>query len=103
MNTVPMKEWLQAATLLSSSTQHGDPVADQSKHETATNDKETGQASHLLDFYEMYVGDGGAFMPQLDVRRTKEAAGELVEYEIGAETVRRYVEKACAVESQGSG
>ncbi|EIM88944.1 acetyl-CoA synthetase-like protein [Stereum hirsutum FP-91666 SS1] len=98
INTVPMKEWLQAATLLSNS--HRDHTT---KHNLtkATNDKETGQASHLLDFYEMYVGDGGAFMPRLDVQRTKEAAGELVEYEIGDETVKKYVEKACALESLG--
>lgn len=97
-----MKEWLETATFLSNSHGNGSAVNSAKDHTvSATNDKEAKQTSHLLEFYEMYVGDGGAFMPQLDVQKTKEVAGELVEYEVSEELVRRYVEKACAPESQG--
>lgn len=96
---VPMKEWLEAATRLSNAHREDLAItltASPGTTPSTMNDKESSQASHLLEFYEMYVGDGGVFMPRLDVRRTREAAGELVDFEVGEALVRRYVERACA-------
>lgn len=68
---VDMKEWLHEASQVPES-----PVF------------------HLLEFFETYVQ--GKFTPPLDLKYSKQAAGNLLDHDISEEVVRSYVAFACA-------
>lgn len=72
---IPMKEWLEAVSRAPDS-----------------------PAFQLLDFFETYAQ--GRFMPTLDLKYSRQAAGSCVDHDIGEEVIRSYVAFACADNSK---